>query len=82
MVDDRDRLGLLGVDPAELETAPDGPLRQAGYRARITPGPSRRLCSACGSPAVATRRVDADGLRWLDSCRDCMLAGARAGEPK
>ncbi|MFM9589935.1 hypothetical protein ACKI1J_14560 [Streptomyces scabiei] len=82
MVSDRDRLDLLGVAPAELETALDGPLRQAGYRARITPGPSRRLCSACGNPAVATRRVEAGGLRWQDSCSDCMLAGARAGESR
>lgn len=80
MVDDLDRLARLGVDPATLEPAPDGPLRRSGYRARIIPGPSRRLCSACGKPAVATRRVDVQGLRWLDSCRDCMLADARTGE--
>lgn len=80
MVDDLDRLARLGVDPAVLEPAPDGPLRHSGYRARITLGPSHRPCSACGKPAVATRRVDAGALRWLDSCRDCMLAGARVGE--
>jgi hypothetical protein len=79
MVSDLDRLGFLGVDATMLEPAPDGPLRSSGYQARITPGPSRRLCSVCGKAAVATRRVDAAGLRWLDSCRDCMLAGARLG---
>lgn len=80
MVDDLDRLARLGVDPAALEPAPNGPLRRSGYQARITPGPSHRLCSTCGKPAVATRRVEVDGLRWLDSCRDCMLTGARAGD--
>ncbi|MDX2757937.1 hypothetical protein [Streptomyces europaeiscabiei] len=80
MVDDLDRLARLGVDPAALEPAPDWPLRRSGYQARITPGSSRRGCSACGKPAVATRRIEADGLRWLDSCRDCMVAGARPGE--
>lgn len=81
MARDLDRLAILGVDPAALEPAPDGPLRSSGYQDRITPGPSHRACSLCGRPAVATRRVEADGLRWLDSCRDCMLAGVRAGEP-
>lgn len=80
MVSDVDRLEFLGVDPAALESAPDGPLRHSGYRPRITPGPDRRRCSACGAPAVATRRVDVRGLRWLDSCRDCMVAGMRMGE--
>lgn len=81
MASDLDRLTLLGIDPAVLEPAPAGPLRYSGYRCRIGPGPSRRSCSACGRPAVATRRIEVDGLRWLDSCRDCMVAGARAGEP-
>lgn len=80
MVSDVDRLTLLGVDPAALEPAPDGPLRHSGYRVRITPSPDRRRCSACGTPAVATRRVNVQGLRWLDSCRDCMVAGMRTGE--
>ena len=80
MADNLDRLARLGVDPAALEPAPDGPLRRSGYRASIAPGPSHRLCSTCGKPAVATRRVDVQGLRWLDSCRGCMLGGARAGE--
>jgi hypothetical protein len=77
MVDDTDRLALLGVNPDALEPAPGGPLRYSGYRARITPGPSRRACSACGAPAVATRRIDVHGLRWLDSCRYCMITGMR-----
>jgi hypothetical protein len=75
-----ERLARLGVDPTVLEPAPGGPLRHSGYRARLTPGPSRRSCSACGAPAVAARRVDVNGLRWLDSCRDCMVAGTRPGE--
>jgi hypothetical protein len=74
------RLAFLGVDPAALDPAPDGPLRRSGYQARINPGLSRRGCSVCGKPAVATRRIEVAGLRWLDSCRDCMLAGARLGE--
>lgn len=80
MASDLDRLAFLGVDPASLELAPGGPLRHSGYQARITPGPDRRRCSACGTLAVATRRVDVQGLHWLDSCRDCMVAGMRLGE--
>ncbi|MDX2528072.1 hypothetical protein [Streptomyces europaeiscabiei] len=80
MASDLDRLARLGVDPAALEPAPDGPLRHSGYQARITPGARHRGCSACGKPAVATRRVEVDGLRWLDSCRGCMVAGSKAGE--
>ncbi|SOD80183.1 hypothetical protein SAMN06272781_6909 [Streptomyces sp. 1222.2] len=80
MASDLDRLALLGVAPAVLEPAPAGPLRYSGYQSRISPGRSRRSCSACGKPAVATRRIDVDGLRWLDSCRDCMLIGMRVGE--
>jgi hypothetical protein len=80
MVSDLDRLTLLGIAPAVLEPAPAGPLRYSGYQSRISPGPSHRSCSACGAPAVATRRIEVEGLRWLDSCRDCMLDAARAGE--
>ncbi|WP_060905262.1 hypothetical protein [Streptomyces scabiei] len=81
MVSDLARLARLGIDPAVLEPAPVGPLRYSGYQSRIGPGPSHRSCSACGAPAVATRRIEVDGLlRWLDSCRDCMVAGAQVGE--
>ena len=75
---DLDTLQFLGIAPASLEPAPAGPLRTTGYQARITPhSASRASCSACGHPAVATRIVDVPGLglRWHDSCRDCMLTG-------
>ncbi|MFF8432345.1 hypothetical protein ACF07Y_45960 [Streptomyces sp. NPDC016566] len=76
MRDDLQILTALGIDPATLDPAPDGPLRYAGSRERIHP-PGRHPCSACGAPAVATcRRTIPDlGLRWQDSCRDCMIAG-------
>jgi hypothetical protein len=77
MVDDTDRLALLGANPEALEQAPGGSLCYSGYGARSTTGPSRRACSACGAPAVATRRIDVQGLRWLDSCRNCMITGVR-----
>ena len=74
MASDLDRLTRLGVDPARLEPAPDGPLRHSGYQTRINPGPGHRNCSACGEPAVATCRLRVPDPRWLDTCRDCMVA--------
>ncbi|MEV7130118.1 hypothetical protein [Streptomyces sp. NPDC093260] len=77
MPDDLRVLTVLGIDPHALEAAPDGPSRHSGYQARIHPlSPERQCCSACDDPAVATRRLDVPGLalRWLDSCRDCMIA--------
>ncbi|MFE5407010.1 hypothetical protein ACFQ9Z_38185 [Streptomyces sp. NPDC056580] len=76
MRDDLHVLAALGIDPATLDPAPGGPLRYSGVRDRSHP-PGRHRCSACGAPAVATRRLHAPGLglRWQDSCRDCMIAG-------
>ncbi|MBA4865986.1 hypothetical protein H1V43_32510 [Streptomyces sp. PSKA54] len=50
----------------------------SGYQARIYPhSPTPARCSSRGEPAVATRIVDVPGLglRWHDSCRNCMIAG-------
>ncbi|MEV7684442.1 hypothetical protein [Streptomyces bungoensis] len=75
MWDDLYVLAAFGIDPARLDPAPDGPLRYSGAGDRIHP-PGRHSCSACGTLAVATRRVHVPGLglRWQDSCRDCMVA--------
>ncbi|MGW5477726.1 hypothetical protein [Streptomyces sp. NPDC004008] len=80
---DLQALAHLSIDPAQLQPAPAGPLRATGFQTRIHPGPSRRPCSACGQPAVATRIVDVPGLglRWHDSCRDCMIAGFELRRP-
>jgi hypothetical protein len=87
MVSDLERLAFLGIDPAHLESAPDDP-RAPGWRERVAYGePTRRPCCSCRALAVATRVVDIPGLgrRWLDQCRDCMIAGIRlnwkAGRP-
>ncbi|MBA2951784.1 hypothetical protein [Streptomyces himalayensis] len=56
----------------------------SGYRARIYPhSPTRARCSSCGELAVATRIVDVPGLglRWHDSCRNCMIAGFKLERP-
>ncbi|WP_030180467.1 hypothetical protein [Streptomyces sp. NRRL S-813] len=77
-------LAFLGVNPAQLDPAPAGPLRTTGYQARIHPlSPTRARCAACGEPAIATQIVDVPGLglRWHDSCRDCMVAGAKLERP-
>ncbi|MFF4044982.1 hypothetical protein [Streptomyces sp. NPDC001816] len=76
MRDDLQILTALGIAPSALDPAPGGPLRFSGGRDRITP-PGRYPCSACGAPAVATcrRTIPGLGLRWQDSCRDCMIAG-------
>ncbi|MDT0467107.1 MULTISPECIES: hypothetical protein [Streptomyces] len=78
MRDDLQILAALGIDPARLDRALEGPGRHSGYQARITP-PTRRPCSRCGAPAVATCRRTIPGLgrRWQDSCRDCMVASCR-----
>ena len=77
-------LAALGVDPATLDEAPDGMLHRTGWQARVHPlSPTRRPCTTCGAPAYATCRLDLPelGLRWLDSCRDHMLAVARLRWP-
>jgi hypothetical protein len=81
MRDDTRILDALGIDPAALEPAPDVPPRLSGWQARVHPlSWMRRPCSSCGEPAVATQvlSVPGLGLRWRDSCRDCMIAGFRA----
>ncbi|GGJ50460.1 hypothetical protein [Streptomyces brasiliensis] len=81
MRDDMRILAALGIDPAALEPAPEAPLRLSGWQARIHPlSLTRRPCSSCGAPATATQvvSVPGSGLRWRDSCRNCMLAGFRA----
>ncbi|MGW7824460.1 hypothetical protein ACWGLF_41755 [Streptomyces puniciscabiei] len=75
MLNDLQILTALGIDPLALDPAPDGPLRHSGARERIDP-PGRYPCSACGAPAVATcrRTIPGLGLRWQDSCRNCVIA--------
>ncbi|MER6979377.1 hypothetical protein [Streptomyces carpinensis] len=71
-------INSFGIGPARLDPAPAEPVRKTGYRPRIHPhSPTRARCSSCGEPAVATRIVDVPGpgLRWHDSCHDCMVAG-------
>ncbi|MET8765496.1 hypothetical protein [Streptomyces sp. NPDC004658] len=76
MPNDLHVLAALGIDPAHLDPAPDGPLRYSGDRDRIPPA-GHYPCSSCGAPAVATcrRSIPGLGLRWQDSCRNCMIAG-------
>ncbi|MGW6358687.1 hypothetical protein ACWFR5_26820 [Streptomyces sp. NPDC055092] len=69
-----DLLRSLALDPAELKPAP---YRQATARdAAERLGPEPLPCAACGAPARSTRIIDSPGhgWRWLDLCRDCMLA--------
>lgn len=80
---DHGELALLahfGVNPADLEPGPADLVRAPGWRDRVYPdSPTRRLCSACGVPAMSTRLVPLPGLgpRWIDYCRDHMIAGWR-----
>jgi hypothetical protein len=77
MPDDGRVLIVLGIGTHALEAAPDGPPRHCGYQPRIHPlSPERRCCSSCGAPTVAMRRLDVPGLdlRWVDACRDCVIA--------
>lgn len=73
-------LSHFGVNPADLEPGPDDLVRAPGWRERVYPdSPTRRPCSACGVPAMSTRLVPLPGLgpRWIDYCRDHMIAGWR-----
>jgi hypothetical protein len=75
-MDDADLLRLLDIDPADLDPAPPwAPYRGTGAE-RID---GSRPCAGCGEPARSTRLVDVPGAgrRWLDTCRDHMLAAAR-----
>ncbi|MFE0353562.1 hypothetical protein ACFW2I_08720 [Streptomyces nigra] len=74
-------LAALDIDPTALEPGPDDPIRTPGWRERVHPdSPTRRPCSACSTPASYTRLVRLEGLgpRWVDSCREHMIAGWRA----
>jgi hypothetical protein len=71
-VDDIALLHRLGVNLATLDQAPEQP-RTADARTRYG-----LPCSTCGAPAVATTTVTVSASsRWLDSCRDHMIAAAR-----
>ncbi|MGW5633968.1 hypothetical protein [Streptomyces sp. NPDC003832] len=76
------RLAHLGIEPAVLDAGPDDLIHAPGWQARVMPdSPTRRTCSACTLPAMSTRLVRLPGLgpRWIDACRDHMVAGWRAG---
>lgn len=69
---DADLLLHLGVDPAALDPAPER-LRSVDAEHRIG-----LPCAVCGRPGYATRIVRLpEGCRWLDTCRDHMIAAAR-----
>ncbi|MFF4536522.1 hypothetical protein [Streptomyces aureus] len=69
---DADLLLHLGVDPAALDPSPER-RRSADACQRIG-----LPCAVCGRPGYATRIVRLpDGCRWLDTCRDHMIASAR-----
>ena len=77
-------LAHLGISPDILEPGPDDLVHTPGWRARVWPdSPTRKPCSACGAPAMATRLVPLPGLgpRWVDYCHGHMVAdwGLRAG---
>jgi hypothetical protein len=65
------------IDPAHLDPAPPwAPLRRTGAQ-RLR---SKRSCHVCGQPATATGVVDTSlGLRWLDRCTPCLVAGYDRG---
>ncbi|MFI1701980.1 hypothetical protein ACH419_39370 [Streptomyces bobili] len=79
MVTDQDRLTFLGIDPAQLDPAPDHPARADWWPRIDIHSPDRRHCRSCRALATATRIVDipGHGRRWHDQCRDCMVAGTR-----
>lgn len=72
-------LAHFGIDPAALDPGPDDLVNAPGWRERVAPSPTRRPCVACGSPAMSTRLVALPGFgpRWVDECRDHMIAGWR-----
>jgi hypothetical protein len=80
-VDTTDLLLLLHLDPADLKPAPARAANAQDARQRLGPDPVP--CVACGTPARSTRIIATreHGRRWLDLCRDCMLATADRGQP-
>lgn len=76
---DASSLLRLGVDPDALDPAPPWPWSDAAVdRLRAAPG-----CVACSQPATATRSVHipGHGRRWIDRCREHLLATAHYGRP-
>lgn len=71
-------LAHFGIDPDALEPGPDDLVNAPGWRERVAVSSSRKPCSACGAPAMSTRLVPLAGFgpRWVDSCRDCMIAAS------
>ncbi|RFC75513.1 hypothetical protein [Streptomyces sp. AcE210] len=69
-----DLLRSLALDPANLKPAPHRHATAQDAAERLGPEPLR--CAACGASARSTRIIDTahHGRRWLDLCRDCMLA--------
>ncbi|MFD8771483.1 hypothetical protein [Streptomyces sp. NPDC059916] len=76
-----DLLLRLGLDPADLKPAPSRAANAQDAAERL--GPEPLPCAACGTPARSTRIIDTPGhgRRWLDLCRDCMLATADPRRP-
>ena len=71
-------LAFLGIKPTDLEPGPDDLIGAPGWRDRVYPDSrSRKACSACDQPAVFTRLVSLPGFgpRWIDECRQHMIAG-------
>lgn len=80
-MDSTDLLLRLDLDPADLKPAPARAASAQDARERLGPDPVP--CVACGTPARSTRIIATPehGRRWLDLCRDCMLAAANRGRP-
>ncbi|MFD7204378.1 hypothetical protein [Streptomyces sp. NPDC059893] len=76
-----DLLLRLGLDPADLKPAPTRAATAQDAAERL--GPEPLPCASCGTPARSTRIIDTPnhGRRWLDLCRDCMLAIADRRRP-
>ncbi|WP_405635700.1 hypothetical protein OHB53_22875 [Streptomyces sp. NBC_00056] len=80
-MDPTDLLQRLALDPADLKPGPQRQANQEDAAARLGPTPGPVPCVACGDPARSTRIITTPGhgRRWLDLCRDCMLATADRG---
>ena len=80
-MDTTDLLLRLDLDPADLKPAPARTANAQDARERLGPDPVP--CVACGTPARSTRIIatPGHGRRWLDLCRDCMLAAADRSQP-
>ncbi|MFE4255077.1 hypothetical protein ACFRU3_37495 [Streptomyces sp. NPDC056910] len=69
-----DLLRSLVLDPADLKPAPHRQATAQDAAERL--GPEPLSCAACGTLARSTRIIDTPDhdRRWLDRCRDYMLA--------